>query len=92
MKKMIGKMPKPKPVMDKVLDRNIGITVKPKVMSKSAAAKKAIAGKDMGKKNVPGKTGFKAVTAKATKEYGSSAAGKKVAGAVFQKMRKAGKL
>lgn len=63
-----------------------------KVMTKSAAAKKAVRGVDMGKKNVPGKTGFKTVAAKATKQYGSAAAGKKVAGAVFQAMRKSGKL
>ena len=48
-----------------------------------AAARK---GKDVGKKNVPGKTGFAAVAAKAGNEYGSAAAGKKVAGAIFQKM------
>lgn len=59
-----------------------------KVMSASSAAKKAVKGKDMGKK---GKN-FKKIAGKAAKEYGSKAAGKKVAGAVFQKMRKAGKL
>lgn len=63
-----------------------------KVMSKTQAAKKASAGVDMGKPNVPGKTGFKAVASKAGKEYSSAEAGKKVAGAVFNKMRKAGKL
>lgn len=63
-----------------------------KVMSKSTAAKQASAGKDMGKPNVPGKTGFNTVAAKAAKEYGSAAAGKKVAGKIFQNMRKAGKL
>jgi len=57
-------------------------------MSASTAAKQARAGKDMGK---PGK-GFKKVEAKAAAEYGSKEAGKRVAGAVFQKMRKAGKL
>lgn len=50
--------------------------------------KDALAGKDVGKKNVPGKTGFKAVQDKAAKEYGSEAAGKKVAGAVFWKKAK----
>lgn len=50
--------------------------------------KDARAGKDVGKKNVPGKTGFKAVEAKAAKEYGSEEAGKKVAGAVFWKKAK----
>ena len=59
-----------------------------KVMSKSQAAKKAKSGADMGKK---GKN-FKKVAAKAAKEYGSAAAGKRVAGAVFQKMRRKGKL
>lgn len=63
-----------------------------KVMSKSTAAKKAVKGTDMGKKNVPGKTGFAAVAAKAGKKYGSAAAGKKVAGAMFQKMRAKGQL
>ena len=37
-------------------------------------------------------TGFKAVAAKAAKEYGSKAAGERVAGAVRNKMKKAGKL
>lgn len=59
-----------------------------KVLTKSAAAKKAKSGADLGK---PGKN-FKKVAAKATKEYGSASAGKKVAGAVFQKMRAKGKL
>lgn len=62
------------------------------VMSKSQYGKKARAGKDMGKKNVPGKTGFKAVESKAAKEYGSKASGERVAGAIANKMRKAGKL
>lgn len=57
-------------------------------MSVSAAAKKARTGADMGK---PGKN-FAKVAAKAGKEYGSAEAGKRVAGAVFQKMRKSGKL
>lgn len=59
-----------------------------KVMSKSQAAKKAVAGKDMGK---PGK-GFAKIVSKATKEYGSVEKAKKVAGAMFQHMRKKGKL
>ena len=63
-----------------------------RVMSKSQAAKKAVKGVDMGKKNVPGKTGFGAVEAKAAQEYGSKAAGERVAGAMFQKMRAKGKL
>lgn len=59
-----------------------------KVMSASAAAKKAKTGADMGK---PGKN-FSKIAAKAGKEYGSEEAGKKVAGAIFQNMRKKGKL
>jgi hypothetical protein len=55
-----------------------------KVMSKSTAVKKAKAGTDMGK---PGKN-FKKIAAKA----GGGEKGKKIAGAIFWKMRKAGKL
>lgn len=58
------------------------------IMSKSTAAKKASAGTDMGK---PGKN-FGKIAAKAGKEYGSASAGKKVAGSIFQKERKAGRL
>lgn len=47
--------------------------------------KAAKAGKDVGKK---GKN-FDKIAAKAGKEYGSAAAGKRVAGAVFQKMARA---
>ena len=47
--------------------------------------KKAAAGKDVGK---PGKN-FNKIAAKAGKEYGSAEAGKKVAGAIFQKMARA---
>lgn len=61
---------------------------KKKIMSKSAVAKKARSGMDMGK---PGKN-FKKIAAKAAKEYGSAAAGKRVAGAILQKMRAKGKL
>jgi len=61
---------------------------KKKVMSKSAAAKKAKSGADMGK---PGKN-FKKIENKATREYGSRSAGQRVAGSIFQKMRKIGKL
>lgn len=53
-------------------------------MTKSEAAKKAQKGVDMGK---PGK-GFARIVAKA----GGGEKGRKIAGAVFQKMRKAGKL
>jgi len=58
------------------------------IMSKSTAAKKASDGDDMGK---PGKN-FGKIAAKAGKAYGSATEGKKVAGAIFQKERKAGKL
>ena len=59
-----------------------------KVLSKAKAAKEARSGKDMGKK---GKN-FEKIAEKAGKEYGSKEAGERVAGAMFQKMRKAGKL
>lgn len=59
-----------------------------KVLSKSKAAKEARHGDDMGKK---GKN-FDKIADKADKEYGSKEAGKKVAGAIFQKMRKKGDL
>jgi len=59
-----------------------------KVMTKSQAAKKAVKGEDMGKPNIPGKTGFAAVAAKS----GGGEKGKKIAGAVFQRMRKKGQL
>lgn len=58
------------------------------LMTKSKAAKEARSGKDMGKK---GKN-FDKVAEKAGKEYGSKASGEKVAGAIFQRMRKRGKL
>lgn len=57
-------------------------------LSPSAAAKAARAGKDLGKK---GKN-FKKIASKAAEEYGSKEAGDRVAGAIFQKMRRAGKL
>ena len=47
--------------------------------------------RDMGKHNNK-TTGFDALAKKAGKEYGSKAAGERVAGAQFQKMKKAGKL
>lgn len=56
-------------------------------MSKSQAAKEAAAGKDLGK---PGK-GFQQIVAKAEGKYGKASA-EKIAGAQFQKQRKAGKL
>lgn len=49
----------------------------------SYSAKAASAGKDIGKK---GKN-FSKIAAKAGKEYGSAAAGKRVAGAVLNKLR-----
>lgn len=58
---------------------------------KSKKAIKKGYGKDLGKKNVPGKSGFKAVANKAAAEYGSKSAGKRVAGAVLAKMRATGK-
>ena len=48
------------------------------------SAKKAAAGKDIGK---PGKM-FNKIAMKAGKEYGSMMAGKRVAGAMLAKMRK----
>lgn len=59
-----------------------------KVLSKAKAAKEARKGKDMGKK---GKN-FDKIAAKADKEYGSKEAGDKVAGAIFQNMRRKGTL
>lgn len=56
------------------------------VLKRSRLVKEARKGKDFGKKNVSGKTGFKSVEDKAAKEYGSKKAGEKVAGAVFWKM------
>jgi hypothetical protein len=52
---------------------------------KSYSSKAARAGKDIGK---PGKN-FAKIAAKAGKKYGSVAAGKRVAGAVLAKLRKA---
>lgn len=57
-------------------------------MTKSQAAKKARKGLDMGAR---GKN-FAKISALGAAEYGSKVAGQKVAGAIFQKMRKAGKL
>ncbi len=58
------------------------------ILSTSKAAKEARSGKDMGKK---GKN-FSKIATKAAKEYGSEGAGARVAGAIFQKQRRAGKL
>ena len=56
-------------------------------MAISYSAKAASKGKDIGKK---GKN-FSKIASKAGKEYGSAAAGKRVAGAVLAKMRAKGK-
>lgn len=50
---------------------------------KTYSAKKAAAGKDIGK---PGKN-FSKIASKAGKEYGSKEAGKRVAGAILAKLR-----
>lgn len=55
-------------------------------------SQKASSGQDLGKKNVKGKTGFKTVQNRALNEYGSESVAKKVAGSVFQKMKKKGQL
>jgi len=57
-------------------------------LTRSQAVKRARAGKDMGKR---GKN-FSKIAAKAGRKYGSRARGKKVAGAIFWKMQKKGKL
>ena len=53
----------------------------------STIVKEAKSGKDFGKKNVKGKTGFQSIVSKATKEYSSKKEGEKVAGASFWKQR-----
>lgn len=50
---------------------------------KSYSAKRGAAGKDLGK---PGKN-FSKIAASAGKKYGSAAAGKRVAGAILNKLR-----
>lgn len=65
---------------------------KKKSYTNSSIAKKAAAGIDLGKRNNGKTTGFSTVAKKASKEYGSAAAGKRVAGAIYQHMRKSGKL
>lgn len=62
-------------------------TVK-EVLTKAQAVKDARKGKDMGKK---GKD-FSKIANKAAKEYGSKKAGERVAGSIFWKLRKSGKL
>jgi hypothetical protein len=58
----------------------------------NSVGKRAAAGQDLGKKNNGKTTGFNAVANKAAAEYGSKAAGERVAGAMFQKMKRAGRL
>ena len=58
---------------------------------KKGSLAQALNERDMGKHNNK-TTGFDALAKKAGKEYGSKAAGERVAGAQFQKMKKAGKL
>lgn len=55
--------------------------------TRSYSAKSAAAGKDIGKS---GKN-FAKIEASAAKEYGSAAAGKRVAGAVLKNLRSKGK-
>ncbi len=59
-----------------------------KVLSKANAAKMARSGKDHRKTG----RNFDKIAKKAGKEYGSEEAGERVAGAIFQKLRKSGKL
>ena len=61
------------------------------IRAKPETTNKQLNERDMGKHN-NATTGFKAVADKAAKEYGSKAAGERVAGAVKAKMAKAGKL
>jgi len=58
---------------------------------KKGSLAQALNERDMGKHNNK-TTGFDALAKKAGKEYGSKAAGERVAGAQFQKMKKSGKL
>jgi hypothetical protein len=54
---------------------------------RSKIVKQAKKGKDFGKKNVKGKSGFDVVEKAAEKEYGSKETAEKVAGAAFWKSR-----
>lgn len=71
---------------------NASKNVVKRILTKSQAAKKAVKGVDLGKPNVPGKTGFATVSANAAEKYGSKAAGDRVAASVMNKMRVKGKL
>jgi len=64
-------------------DEKDGLSAK----KRSNIVKEAKEGHDFGKKDIKGKTGFKAVEEKADKEYGSKKAGEKVAGSIFWKQR-----
>ena len=59
--------------------------------TKQTLSEGTVAERDMGKHN-NADTGFKALADKAGRRYGSKAAGERVAGAQFQKMRRAGQL
>ena len=61
------------------------------IREKPETTHKQLNERDMGKHNNK-TTGFDALAKKAGKEYGSKAAGERVAGAQFQKMKKSGKL
>jgi hypothetical protein len=72
------------PLLDRVVETARGaLGLKKGGMAKSYSATKAAAGKDIGK---PGKQ-FGKIAAKAAEEYGSEEAGKRVAGAVLNKLR-----
>lgn len=74
---------------DAPVKKTTGKTAK---LAKSAATMLAAPKGDVGKHNNGKTTGFSAVAKNATKEYGSAAAGQKVAGAVYQKMKRKGAL
>ena len=61
------------------------------IREKPEVTHKQLNERDMGKHNNK-TTGFDALAKKAGKEYGSKAAGERVAGAQFQKMKKSGKI
>ena len=77
--------------MYEIFERLNRVRAMPSKIDEAAATKAPLDEKDMGKHN-NATTGFKALANKAAKEYGSKAAGERVAGAVKAKMAKAGKL
>jgi len=77
--------------MYEIFERLNRVQAMPSKIDEAAAPKARLDEKDMGKHN-NATTGFKALANKAAKEYGSKAAGERVAGAVKAKMAKAGKL